>query len=253
MIARASVRAEADGDGGTRLVGLRSEAPVVLRATAHAVYLVGGAGGPLGGDDLTLEIDVGPGAELTVRTAAAAVALPGPTPSQVRVRARVACGGRLRWRPEPTVAARGCRHVVDAMVVLEDGAGLVWREEVVLGRWAEPAGSVVTRMAVDLGGAPLLRHELALGPAHPGSGSPAVAGEARAAGSMVVVEPAWRLAPPPPSVLGATAAALPLAGPGLHIVALAPDIVSLRALLDAGFTEPSAPGRPEPAREAAAG
>ena len=50
----------------------------MLRRTPDAVYLVGGAAGPIGGDSLELRIDVRAGAALRVRTAAAAVALPGP-------------------------------------------------------------------------------------------------------------------------------------------------------------------------------
>jgi len=47
----------------------------------------------------------------------------------------------------------------------------------------------------------------------------------------------------PSRVLGAGAGAvLPLAGPGLQVVALAPGILALRALLDAGFTEASPGG-----------
>ena len=56
---------------------LRSQAPLILRQTPEAVYLVGGAAGPLGGDVLELRIDVRAGATLRLRTAAAAVALPG--------------------------------------------------------------------------------------------------------------------------------------------------------------------------------
>ena len=40
------------------------------------VHLVGGAAGPLGGDDLRLDIEVGPDAVLCVLTVAASVALP---------------------------------------------------------------------------------------------------------------------------------------------------------------------------------
>ena len=89
MRAVARVVAEPDGRGGTRLARLRSQAPLILRGTPESVYLVGGAGGPLGGDDLTIEIDVRPGAELTVRApdilhhwlANLAVVPPGITPA----------------------------------------------------------------------------------------------------------------------------------------------------------------------------
>ena len=52
MRARASVLACVDGAGRTTLPRLQSQAPLLLRRTPGAVHLVGGAGGPLGGDDL---------------------------------------------------------------------------------------------------------------------------------------------------------------------------------------------------------
>lgn len=233
MRARARVVALSDGHGGTRLVALRSEAPLILRSTPEALYIVGGAGGPLGGDDLTLEISVGSGARLTVRTAAASIALPGAGPSSVRVRATVAASGELSWLPEPVVAAQGCVHHMEATVALEGDARLAWREELVLGRHGEPPGSVVSRASVDLDGAALLRHELALGPAHRGAESPAVTAGARAVGSVLLIGPGWDS--PAPAILSATAAVLPLARSGLQVVALADDASDLRALLEAGM------------------
>jgi urease accessory protein len=242
--ARARVVAEADGRGGTRLAAVRSEAPLVLRSTPGALYLVGGAGGPLGGDDLALEIEVGPGARLTVRTAAASVALPGAGPSEVAVHATVAGGGALEWLPEPVVAARGCDHHIRSTIVLVAGAHLVWRDEVVLGRHGEGAGSVVTRAHVDLGGAPLLRHELALGACHPAAAGPAVTAGARAVGSVLLVGDRW--GPYEPALLGPTAAVLPLAGAGAQVVALAGDAITLRRLLDAGMRRDRAPAAMQP-------
>jgi urease accessory protein len=232
MRALARVVARADGRGGTRLVTLRSEAPLVLRATQDAVYLVGGAGGPLAGDDLTLEVDVGPGAHLTLRSAAASIALPGRdhTPSRISVRATVGAGGELRWLHEPVVAARGCDHRMEAAVDVAAGGRLLWREELVLGRHGESPGSVSSRLHVDVGGLPLLRHELALGPLHPHSLGPAVVGDARAVGSVLLVEPCRGAHAA--AVLGPRAAVLALDGPGVQVVALADDVVALRQVMD---------------------
>jgi urease accessory protein len=231
---------EVDGGGRSRLTCLRSEGPLVVRPTAGTlVHLVGGAGGPLGGDVLTIEIVVGPGAELTLRTVAAAVALPGPgpAPSMVRVDARVGEGGVLHWLPEPMVAARGCDHRAGARVVLAAGARLVWREALVGGRHGETGGSVTSRLSVDYDGRPLVRHQVEMGPDTPGAGwgSPAVGGGARCVGSLLVVDPTWTGGGPGPVILEAGAAAvLPLAGPAAHVVALAPDARQLHRLLDAG-------------------
>lgn len=233
MRARARVVAESDGQGGTRLTTLRSEAPLVLRSTPDALYLVGGAGGPLGGDDLALEITVGAGAHLTVRTAAASVALPGDGPSEVHVRATVAAGGELRWLPEPVVVAQASVHHMGTTVELEAGASLLWREELVLGRHGEAGGSIVSRTDVDLAGEPLLRHELALGPLFPAAAGPAVTAGARAVGSILLA--GLHRAPVQAVAFGPTAAILPLAGAGVQIVALAAGAVELRRLLDAGM------------------
>lgn len=242
MIARGRVVVEADGGGGSRLACLRSEGPIVLRPTAGSlVHMVGGAGGPLGGDDLRIEVVVGAGAVLTLRTVAASVVQPGPSPlpSVVEVDASVGEGGVLHWLPEPTVAATGCRHQSRARVVLADGARLVWREELVGGRHGERGGSVSSRLTVDRAGRPLLRHRIDVGPEHPSWSSPAVGAGARCVGSVLVVDPAWLDAPTRPVVLAdtdadGTAAMLPLAGPAVHVVALAPDARTLRRLLDAG-------------------
>lgn len=232
MIGRARLRAEADGRGGTRLSVLRSEPPLSLRPTPDAVYLVGSAAGPLGGDDVTLCVEVGEGAALTVRTVAASLALPGcgGRLSRVAVTARVAAGASLRWLPEPVVAAAGCDHRMESDVSLADGAALVWREELILGRAGEQPGACQSSLRVDVGRQPLLRHELHVG-ADRWSG-PAVLGGARAVGTVVLGGPSHAGAIG--RVLGPRAAVLPLEGPGTLVSALADDAPALRALLDAG-------------------
>ena len=231
MNAHAAIAAVSDGRGGTRLRTIRSEAPIALRRTPAAVYVVGAAGGPLGGDEVTLDVDVGPGASLALRTAAASVILPGPLPSRLVVRARVASGGTLSWRPEPTVVARGCRHEVESRIDLAAGARLEWWEEIVLGRHDEQPGSVASRLDVEVEGEPLLRHAIALGPDHPAWSSPAVTAGERAYGSVLVVDPD-RL--PSFAAVTGTAAVLPLDGPAVHVIALAADMITLRRLLEAG-------------------
>ncbi|WP_255597565.1 urease accessory protein UreD [Micromonospora sp. RL09-050-HVF-A] len=82
MRAVARVVAVADRRGRTVLRELRGESPLLLRQAATeegvpTVYVVGGAAGPLAGDDLRLSVEVGPEAAVRVRTVAASVALPG--------------------------------------------------------------------------------------------------------------------------------------------------------------------------------
>jgi len=238
LTARVRIVAEADGEGGTRLACLQSSPPVALRPAGGDVWMVGTAGGPLGGDRLHVHLEVGAGCELTVRSSAATVVLPGPGPewpaSDVELEARVGPGAVLRWLPEPTVAAAGCRHRVRAGVEVAAGGRLEWREELVLGRDGESAGAVSSRLAVLVAARPLLRQQLDLG-GEPGPWEgPSVLGGARAVGGVVVVDPAWAGCPPPATVLGPGAAVLPLAGPGAQVTALAAGALDLRALLDRG-------------------
>ena len=190
----AVVVAELSGDR-TRCTTLRSAPPISLRDTPEGLYLVASGAGPVGGDDLHLDVDVRFGAALVVRSAAASMVLPGPTgsPSSLRVRARV--GGSLRWEPEPTILVAGCDHRTMTTIDLTADATLMWRETVVLGRHGEPTGSLLHRMHVNLDGKPLLRTELPVGPRWPGADGPAGTDGAQAVTSLLVVglgEPALR-------------------------------------------------------------
>lgn len=182
MKARAALRAEADA-GRTWFPVLRSEVPLVLRPAGGAVYLAAGAGGPLGGDELELTVDVGPGATVELRTVGATVALPGTGASQLTLLITVAEGGRLVVLPEPTVVAARATHHTRTEAEVAAGGVLVLREEVVLGRYGEAGGAYRGCLRVDVAGAPLLRHELVLDAAATARG--AVTG-ARACGSLLV-------------------------------------------------------------------
>jgi urease accessory protein len=220
-----------------RLAVMESCPPLVLRATPGAVYVVGGAYTPLGGDDLSLSIVVEPGASLVVRSAAASVALPGPdgAPSRLRVDASVGTGGSLVWHPEPGVAATGCDHSSEAAIDLDAGAALVWREEVVLGRHGETSGRWTSSLSVDLDGRPLLRHRVEMG-AGTDWDSPAVGGGARCAGSVLVVDPSWQANGRPAAVCLPRRAVMPLEGPAALVVALADDAIAVGRQLDEGVT-----------------
>ncbi|WP_431880534.1 urease accessory protein UreD [Micromonospora chalcea] len=237
MRAYARLVARADGRGGTVLAELRGETPLLLRQTpgrgrAVTVYVVGGAAGPLPGDDLRLEIDVGPGAAVRLHTVAASVALPGRpgVVSRMVVRAVVHDGGALHWLPEQLVAAAGCAHLAESWVEVAAGARLTWRDEVICGRYGEAPGSAVVHTRVDYDGRPLLRQSLAVGPGAPGWAGPAVLGGAPATGSLLVVDPSL---PHEPATVEGTVARLPLAGgPATLWTATAADAHTLRAHLE---------------------
>ena len=215
---------------GDRLTTLHGEPPLLLRRTGPAtVHLVGGAAGPLRGDDLRLEIEVEAGAELTVRSVAAQIALPGRDgpPSRLTIEARVGAGATLRWRPEPLIAAAGCDHRAVTRVEVADGGRVLWRDDLVFGRHGEPSGSLRTRALFRYAGSTVYRHDLAVGPGAPGWAAPAVLDRAGALGTLVALPEAAGLPPP-----GGDVAAMPLAGPGVVITALGADIRAVRAALD---------------------
>lgn len=163
MRAAARVVAEADGNGRTALRVLKGEAPLLPRRTGPTeVHFVGGAAAPLGGDDLTMEIEVGPGAELTIRTVAASIALPNRfgDPSRLSVIVSVGEHGRLLWLPEPLIAAARCRHTTVSTVDLDGTAELIWREELVLGRHGEAPGDVTLSTVVRRDGRSLYRSDV---------------------------------------------------------------------------------------------
>lgn len=234
LSAGATVVARLGPGGDTRLEELRCAPPLALRRAAGSLWMVGTAAGPLPGDRVTLRVDVGAGAVLTVRSTAATVALGGSDEawSELLVDVAVGADGELRWLPEPTVATAGCHHRSLARIRLVTGARLVWRDEVVLGRHGEGPGRLTSRVDIDADDTPVLRQELRVGSGAPGWEGPAATGRAGAVGMVVVFDPGH--APTLATSLGPESAVLPLAAGGVLISALAPDASELRRLLDAG-------------------
>jgi urease accessory protein len=258
--AAAEIVAVAGTGGATRLPVLASQVPLVLRRTPEAVYVVGGAAGPIGGDELDLRVSVGAGAFLRVRTAAAAIALPGPEglESVLRITADVGAGARLEYLPEPVVVSAAARHATIIRVTLAEGASLLLRDELLLGRHGETGGAARSALNVDYAGRPLLRQSLEVAGADAVAMGPALLAGYRAVGTALWVEPAAGEAQdagaaavadsaadgelaPVSRVISADAAptteaevaVTPLAGPGILVTALAKDAVALRRYLSA--------------------
>jgi urease accessory protein len=108
---------------------------------------------------------------------------------------------------------------------------LLWRDDLVCGRHAEPSGDVRLTTTIRYAGSTLYRHDLAVGPHAPGWDSPAILGAGRALGTLVAV-------PGLDATLAPTAGAaiMPLAGPGMLATAVGPDIRSVQGILDAMAT-----------------
>lgn len=239
--------AVAAGTARDRISRLRSQAPLVLRPTipvdngaghwavAAAVHvaLATSAAGPVGGDRLRLDVDVGAGATLLVRGVSATLALPGPhgEMSHTDVRIRVAARGTVVWSPRPVIAARRCDHHATTRIELAADARLLAREEVLLGRHGEQPGAVRQRLRVTVAGRAVYDQDLELGAGAPGWRGAAVAGGHRALGTVLVVDPGAGTEPKWPEPAPA-AATLSLAGHAVAVSALAEDAVVLRRRLD---------------------
>lgn len=227
--------------GRSRCTTLRSSPPLAFRATPEGLHLVATTAGPVGGDDLVLDVAVAAGASLTVRSAAAQLVMPSPTPmaSTMRLAVEVGRGATLRWLPEPTVLVRGADHRLTTVVAIEADADLEWRDEVVLGRHGESSGSLVHRIRIERDGRALLCTEVAVGPAWPTSAGPAGIGGARVLASTVLVgQPARALLGRPGAGVATSdsagsvrSAALPLGDDAVLLTALGDDVDATRAAL----------------------
>ncbi|HEY0454189.1 urease accessory protein UreD [Actinophytocola sp.] len=151
---------------------LRSAAPLTLMPVRPngsggpaVVHLLNSAAAPLGGDDLTLTVHVGPGATLVLTGIAATLALPGShgAPSRMAVHLRLAEEASVDHLPEPTVITARARHAAVLTADLAPGARLHTREVLVLGRAGERPGALTTSTNVTRAGRPVLRQHLTIG------------------------------------------------------------------------------------------
>jgi urease accessory protein len=234
---RGAARVEvARRDGRDVLVDVRSEPPLAVRAAGDRVLLLGSAAAPVGGDELALDVVVGPGARLALGSVAATMAWPSPRgdASSQWVRASVGAGGLLRWVPEPLVLVAGCRHRSTTTVSLAAGAAAWIVEEVALGRRGEPSGDLTMSWRVERDGQPVVHHAERLGPGAPGWGSAvATAGHRHLLAAVGVGAPAPDLAPI--VTPDAAVAVLPVAADAWVVLATGTDRIALRRALPSGW------------------
>jgi urease accessory protein len=181
-----------DRRGRSVVSNLRASGALGLRETPWGLWVVGTGAQPIGGDRLSVELDVGPGSTMLVRSVGASVARAGPTDgveSLAGVEARVADGATLVWAPEPGIAAEGARHRSHSRVALAATSRLAWLDEVVLGRAGEGPGTWHTSMRIERAGRPELALELGVGPAARGWDAPSVLDGRTVAVTLVVVDP----------------------------------------------------------------
>jgi len=168
----------------------RCAPPVVVCPTGpNRLHLVQATGGPLGGDELALDVHLGAGSSLQLRSAAATVVQPGRPVATARwtVAATLAADAVLDWRPEPTVVCDGAELHSSMTVALQRGALALLREVVVLGRAGQRGGRCRGALTVEYDGVPLLAHTLLLDGADPALAGPAGTGGARVVGMLTLV------------------------------------------------------------------
>ncbi|TQM15949.1 urease accessory protein UreD [Pseudonocardia kunmingensis] len=243
MRARARAVVERGRDGRSAVRELRSQAPLTLlpqrgaaaaRSPVATIHMVGSATTPLGGDDVRLDVEVGPGAEVVLTGVAAAVALPGRGASRLVVRLQVADGAGVQYLPEPTVVTRRADHRGELHVDLGAGARLRCREVLVAGRSGEPSGRYRGLVRVQDRSRPLLAQEQELGDLALQASSAHLAGR-RVLGTEVLV---WG-ADPAAAVAGPWWSLSPLPGRGSLATAVGSDAVAAqRALADAVAAHP---------------
>lgn len=239
----ASIRFRAGIGGEPVLQEMRPSAAHTFEIARWGATIVGSPSSPVAGDHLGIKIAVGVGCVAEIRSAAATVARkgnhrtswPGPTSSSLTATVTVPSDGMLTWRPQPGVATDSALHRFDANVEMAGSARLLWRDEFLTEQRPEaPAGTWSSRLRVVRDGWPIVCTELAVGPGSPLWESPAVLEGAKAVSLMVVVDPGqgpdgWVSSRATDA--SATAVALPLAGPGVQIVAWGEDLYDCRSAM----------------------
>jgi hypothetical protein len=124
-------------DGLVRALGADTARQTGRPGPVATVHIVAQAAGPLNGDEVAVQVHVGPGAALRVRSTAATLALPAPGVEQhgarLSVVADVGEGALLDWQPET--------------VLLDDGADVECRTTFRL----SAAGRQVAKVVLMLG------------------------------------------------------------------------------------------------------
>lgn len=171
------------------VVDQRSEAPFSVRQCGQRILLASSAAAPVGGDELSLAIDVGAGAQADIGSVAASMVWPGPMSpgSSMTTSCTVGRGAHLSLWLEPTISIAGSCHRAKTLVQLDGNATCRVVEEAVLGRRNEESGRLDLSLRVTRDGRPLVHHDEAFGPDVPGAMSSVSVGAARFVLTAVLV------------------------------------------------------------------
>lgn len=158
MRSRVIVVARAGRDGSTELATLEAHGAFAVRRTGpDQVHVVGTAAGPLGGDEIDVLVDVGPGARLELLGVAATIALPAREPGASHIRLDVAVGpGASAVVALPPLVVTSRATVLATTQAQVDGA-LDLTERIQLGRHDEAGGTWTGRLSAEVDGQPAIR------------------------------------------------------------------------------------------------
>lgn len=119
----------------------------------------------LGGDNVTIQIRVGPGVTLEIIEPSGMVAYDADgESSDWRLDAKVGTGATLIWHGKEFVAAKGSDAHRSTKIELETGARTLFKETLVLGRSGETNVRLNSRIQALLEGKELLTEELSITP-----------------------------------------------------------------------------------------
>lgn len=119
----------------------------------------------LGGDQVELDVEVGPGARLELFDVAGTVALDGQgSPARWDVRVRLAAGALLHLHSQPFVVADGAHVTRSLHLDLAAGAQALLRDTLVLGRHGQQGGWVRNTTSIRVGGDLVLLEDQVLDP-----------------------------------------------------------------------------------------
>jgi urease accessory protein len=212
------ITVETDPHGRRALLGIwgdRLTARVVASDSHGArVAVVATEATLLGGDRVSIDLEVGPGAWLDLVEVTGTVAYDGRGRECCwSVSADVGPGGLLSWHGEPFVVSQGAGVRRQTRVRLAETALMCVRDSIVLGRHGEQPGQVTAETFVEYAGRPLFVETLELPVTVSGSSpdgvrapQPGLLGPARVVDSVIVA--GMRVDTP------ASPEVLQLAGPG---------------------------------------
>ncbi|MET0604221.1 MAG: urease accessory protein UreD [Baekduia sp.] len=168
-VRRVEIRCEELG-GATRLAALGASGLLRARALSSRdgiarVALVQTAASLLSGDHVMVIVDCGPGCRLELVEVAGIVAhdVRGGPGARLDVRVALGAGARMSWAARPLTLAAGCDLRRSTRVDLDDGAALLWRDTLVLGRVGEAPGRMRADLDVRTAGAELHAEQLDTG------------------------------------------------------------------------------------------